>query len=176
MECIHTEKELFMKRLVRRITGLTLLMLLLTACLHGGLQHKVTYSHKGTRSEARHGYLYLDEKRVPDCFTMLVAEGKAYSFFTRSNRWGNDGYFQVEKAPTLPETSTQITAEQKKRGWYKGKKRLTGTPEDWVYVRWKKGEAYANLEGMKKLKQQFSIPRLPRRKGLPGIMMRKRKQ
>ena len=59
--------------------------------------HSVTYGHKGTKSESESGSLSVSGILVPDLFTAVEADGKLYTFRTRTQLWGNDGYFPADE-------------------------------------------------------------------------------
>ncbi len=126
---------------MRNITCFALALLLLLGCNStvytensALLQHNIKYSNKGTRSEARQGFLVTDTGlRIPECFTYIADNRQGYTYLERKNPWGDSGYFPVteNKAPTV--SNKQIPPEILQRGWYKSSAQFSGTPGTWLY-------------------------------------------
>lgn len=109
------------------------------------IEHSITYSNKGTRSEAKHGHLFIHGKEIPDIFTLVFYREQVFKFHQRTQLWGNDGYFAIEGAQgkiILKESSAEIGRDSLSRGWYNGKEKLSGTPANWLYVEWDEGTAF----------------------------------
>jgi hypothetical protein len=128
-------------------------------CALQKIEHKVDYSHKGTRSEARHGYLSVNGENLPDVFTLVRSGDIAYKFYQRSNMWGADGYFPLEKSVKsgIKGSVKEIESAALKQGWYLGKELLKGTPSDWLYTEWKGGSAYVSPDTIKKMTQTLKL-------------------
>jgi hypothetical protein len=126
-----------------------------------GLRQKLTYSAKGTRSEARHSFLYIEDNLVPDTFTYVEYKKSAWSFENRNYMWGDDGYWPTE-AHNVIESSQKFTEEMEKQGWYKGNQILRGTPDHWVYVEWRGGSAFIAPDKIESFLENYSLPILPR--------------
>ena len=95
-------------------------MLVLAACMAGGpgVSHEITYTAKGTRSEARHGHLFVDGRDVPWVFSRVVCGETSYRLRFRSNLWGDDGYWPEVPAYTPPEEGTPLAAESLEKGYF----------------------------------------------------------
>ncbi|MCU0822171.1 MAG: hypothetical protein MUC95_06830, partial [Spirochaetes bacterium] len=92
------------------------------------IEHRITYSRQGTRSEAKHGHLFINGNEVPALFTIIISGKEVFRFHQRTWLWGIDGYFPVEKtenACTIKESSAQIGSDLLDKGWYAGKERLS---------------------------------------------------
>jgi hypothetical protein len=147
----------------------TLLLLHFAAAACTGrisVRHDVTYTNKGTRSEAQHGHLFINEIRVPDYYSRVLADGKSFIFLQRQHRWGDDGYFQEEEAKNPGRSETPVSNEQKEQGWYTGTLRLAKTPCSWLYLEWEGGSAFAAPEALSRLAEAEKLPLLLREKAL----------
>lgn len=98
--------------------------------------HEYTYTAKGSRSEAQHGHLYIDNEELPWVFEKVVFQDKAFEFVTRSNAWGTDGYHPLTSQIIVKNSTQTCSTMQLEKGYYLNNKRLTGTPADWFYVEW----------------------------------------
>ncbi len=118
-------------------------MLVLAACMAGGpgVSHEITYTAKGTRSEARHGHLFVDGREVPWVFSRVACGESSYRLRFRSNLWGDDGYWPEVPAYAPPEEGTFLPAASLKEGYFRSLGRPAGTPADWIWVQWGKGQA-----------------------------------
>jgi len=127
------------------------------------IHHYLTYTNKGTRSEARHGHLVVHGKEIPWCFDRVSAAGQSFSFRVRTHLWGDDGYFpdgspwSEKKGPAGP-TPLELT-----RGYYVGGERLAGTPSSWIFVEWndkdaKKRSAFVDPLKIERLIEDFQLP------------------
>lgn len=119
------------------------------------------YGAKGTRSESRHHDLEIERKRVPDVFSKLVYKDLSFTFASRHNLWGDDGYLRSENSP-IPHSPSPVPAEHLKKGWYEGRKKLEGTPENWVYGEWKDGGLFAAPEKLSEAADSLKLSILPR--------------
>lgn len=119
------------------------------------------YGAKGTRSESRHHYLEIEGKRVPDAFSKLVYKDLSFTFASRHNLWGDDGYLRSEDSP-IPHSPTPASAEQFEKGWYEGREKLEGIPENWIYGEWKNGGIFAAPEKLSEAADSLKLPILPR--------------
>ncbi len=122
------------------IAALTLL--LFNACVTTSttthINHHLTYTAKGTRSEAQHGHLVLNGKELPWVFNKIAHNGVSYSMRYKKHAWGTDGY-QRDTTPFEPQVTTQmITKQILKQGYYINNKYLKGTPKNWIFVQWQK--------------------------------------
>ena len=139
------------------------------------VKHKITYSQKGSRSEAQHGHLKINGKRVAAHFSYIIVNKKHFSFFTRQHLWGFDGYHPVTKKEmktTIQNSDKAITKTHKTRGWYIGSKKLIGTPDNWLYLKWGAGEGFSLFEKIPDLIKINKIPFLKRRGLPPGFMIK----
>ncbi len=129
------------------------------------MEHRITYSHKDTRSESKHGHLFINGVEIPDVFTLVISRDGAYRFHRRQQLWGMDGYFPAEKAAdifTVKESSTGIGAEATSRGWYEGKEKLAGTPDEWLYVEWEEGSVFLSPDKIKDFVSARNLKTIPR--------------
>ncbi len=100
------------------------------------LDHTITYTAKGSRSEAQHGHLWVDGEELPKVFTRVSRGQLSYRLHQRQNLWGADGY-HPETPAVLPTASSDVMPIiARERGYYLGEKRLKDTPEDWLCVEW----------------------------------------
>ncbi|NLB83122.1 MAG: hypothetical protein GX791_02625 [Synergistaceae bacterium] len=128
------------------------------------------YGAKGTRSESRHHYLEIEGKRIPDVFSKLVYKDLSFTFASRHYLWGDDGYFRSGDSP-IPHSPSPAPTEQLEKGWYEGRKKLVGTPENWVYGEWKDGGIFAAPEKLSEAADSLKLPILPRdTSGIPLIL------
>ena len=128
------------------------------------LRGRVSFSHKGTRSEARHGRLFLKGKEIPDVYRLVICRGSAFKFFQRRHMWGRDGYFPVKTGEDgeIVEGSADAGTEVIQRGYYRGNVRHRNTPEDWIFVRWDGGAAFVSPERIADLGMVLSLRAIPR--------------
>lgn len=127
--------------------------------------HEIKYSNKGTRSEGRSGYLKINGKLLRDCFNLVVAGGKVYTFMSKQMIWGDDGYMPLEiESPEnyWPAADKTLSDADIARGWYEENLRCTNTPQDWIFVKWSSGSASVSpdkIEELIKVKFLNDIPR-----------------
>lgn len=142
---------------------MVLMPLMQTACmaLPPQVEHEITYTAKGTRSEARHGHLKIDGQEMPWAFSQIVVGDDAYRLRFRTQMWGDDGYFPDPSVPRPPESPVKISEEAAAQGYYCGSRRLRGTPENWLYVRWDDRSAFVASERIGRLIEEFGIPIYP---------------
>jgi len=129
------------------------------------IEHTITYSREGTRSEARHGHLTINGNEIPDIFNIVICGKEAYKYYQRRNIWGRDGYFPIDLwaiTNELSESDKEITDKAVTLGWYRGVKRLKNTPRNWIYVEWSKGRAFVSPDKTKKLSKAFSVKKISR--------------
>lgn len=122
---------------------------LLAGCRHSHpvptgpvLEHRISYSAKGTRSEARHGALFYKGQAVPDVYEAVVDHQVTYRFRTRNEMWGDDGYHPGPRLDPAPPVEEGFRPADRETGWYSSSGRKPGTPADWVYVEWSGGSAF----------------------------------
>jgi len=127
-----------------------------------GMFHWVTYSAKGSRSEARHGHLEIEGYTLPDVFTRLSYRGVGVSFDSRSNLWGEDGYWPDAQVSLPEEEGPPLPEEAKERGWILADKVPSDIPEEWVWVKWKDGSAFVAAERLKDFVEEMGLPLLER--------------
>lgn len=125
-------------------------------------EHSVTYSAKGTRSEAQQGHLSLNGVEVPKCFTRIWLEDKVYCFKQRVHPWGSYGYWPCD--PVIPPIPIQnkLTTAERQQGWRLGEAQPEDMPKSWVNVQWKDGSAWAAPEALGKLAEDQGLPVLER--------------
>ena len=142
---------------------------LLIACAGvAALEHKISYSRKGTRSEAQHGYLYFDKTALPDVFEYVRQDDQAWSFHARRNIWGLDGYHTAEVI-SIPDLGQGIGQADLERGWYRAPGRLGGTPTDWLHVKWGTNSAFVAPASIQALVTALKPPRLARDRRLEEL-------
>jgi hypothetical protein len=152
------------KRSVRMRTKiwvvLALMLLVQTACraLPPQVEHELTYTAKGTRSEARHGHLKIDGQEVPWAFSQIVVGDAAYRLRSRTEMWGDDGYHPDPSVPRPSESPLEMSEEAAAQGYYCGSKRLRGTPENWLYVKWCGQSAFVAADRIGRLIEDYRIP------------------
>lgn len=139
-----------------------------TDCKLQSTVHTVTYTNKGSRSEAKHGHLFINDIEIPDVFTRVISSDIEYRFYKRKYLWGKDGYFPVKESETkqIKNTSNQITIKDLEKGWYTGKERRTGTPETWFYTEWDNGSAFVDPETVLKMTKVLDLQKIPRWDGV----------
>ena len=136
-------------------------VLVLAGCMTGSpmVSHDITYTAKETRSEARHGHLFVDSYEVPWVFSRVSCGQTSYVLRFRSNLWGDDGYWPEVPAYTPAEKGTPIPAGSIKKGYFRALKRPAGTPDDWIWVQWGKDQAAFVAPGrMDALIEEEKIP------------------
>jgi len=118
-------------------------VLALAGCMAGGptVSHDITYTAKGTRSEARHGHLFVDSHEVPWVFSRVSCGQTSYVLRFRSNLWGDDGYWPEVPVYTPAQAGSPIPAESLRKGYYRSLRRPAGTPESWIWVQWGNDQA-----------------------------------
>jgi len=135
------------------------------------ISHTITYSNKGSRSEAQHGFLAIDGYDVPDNFTFLqygLTGGRAFSFTTRSHLWGSDGYWPTE-ARIIPIGEGAFDDADLKQGWVQTPSQIPGIPQNWVYVEWLEGSAFVAPSSMEAMVEALNIPFIPRMAGMEEL-------
>jgi hypothetical protein len=131
----------------------------------GVVKHEIKYSNKGSRSEGRSGYLIVNDFTLPDCFNKVAAEGKVYSFKTKSTTWGDDGYFPVEGESVesvFPAVNKKISDSDLLQGWSEIPGRYVNIPSHWILVKWSNGSAALSpdkIDAFIKVKTLNLIPR-----------------
>jgi hypothetical protein len=117
----------------------------------GGLlriDYSLTYSRQGTRSEARHGHLKINDVTIPYGFDRVVAGSESYASYTRTQLWGDDGYHPA-RPPFFPSASSALlSAQQLQKGFALVGERRQNTPQEWIYVEWKGGRAFVAPESL----------------------------
>jgi len=165
-----------MKRFATRTTGVLLFwrflpifafILAFGACVGGlYLEHRVTYSYRGTEAEERHGYLILDGYLVPDVFTFVQQDGAAWVFHRQTRGWGRgyqDGYHEAERSSNIRPSDVAIDEMTLFRGWYLSKTCLSNTPSGWLYVLWPGGgSAFVSPDALPGFIEEQRLARLPR--------------
>mgnify|MGYP001171561092 FL=1 len=127
--------------------------------------HEVKYTNKGTRSEGRSGYLKINDIVIPDCFTLVVADNKAYYFITKNTLWGDDGYFPVADKPAeffYPAVNKSISDSDLARCWIEVEGRYLNIPANWIFVKWYNGSAAVSPEKIDEFVKSKSFSRIPR--------------
>lgn len=127
-----------------------------------GMYHLVTYSAKGTRSEARHGYVEIEGYIVPDIFVYLTYRGKTVVFLTRSNMWGDDGYWPSLEVVLPEKKGSPLTVKEKIKGWRISQDVPSDFPEDWVFVKWGNGSAFVSAKKLKNFVETMNLPTIAR--------------
>jgi hypothetical protein len=127
-----------------------------------GMYHRISYSAKGSRSEARHGYIEIEGYTVPDVFEEIVYRGVGIGFRTRSHLWGDDGYWPDACVSLPEEKGPSLTAEDRERGWIVTDMTPGDLPEEWVFVKWEGGSAFVAAEALKDLVDEMQLPILER--------------
>jgi hypothetical protein len=126
------------------------------------VEHKMTVDNEGSRSEARHGYLLINGKAVPDFFWTVVAAGQHFVFHQRKNIWGDDGYFPLNLPVDIATAKVKITKDDLKQGFYIGKDRKPGTPANWLYLEWKNGAGFCAADRLIELIDLLALVPIPR--------------
>ncbi|MBN2429224.1 MAG: hypothetical protein JXK94_12885 [Deltaproteobacteria bacterium] len=124
----------------RLITVFFIFLLFIAGCADKTLQidHYLTFSAKGTRSESRHGHLVVDGREIPWAFKQIAFEGKSYSLHLRSYLWGNDGYHPDEPPLVQEKDGPMVSPETLAKGYWLGAKRPQNIPGNWFLVTWGK--------------------------------------
>lgn len=127
------------------------------------LEEKVTYSNKGSRSEASHHYLVVNDEAIPDTFWLVWQEGRLYRFHTRQHMWGTDGYVLTNEEKYSVKKSKKVVSDTDlQRKWYVGKEWLQNTPDHWVYVEWLDGAAVVDPIALSALAKELKLPVISR--------------
>lgn len=148
-------------------------VLVLAACMTGGpaITHEITYTAKGTRSEARHGHLFVDGREVPWVFSRVACEPSSYVLRFRSHLWGDDGYWPEVPVYTPPDGGAPLLPDSLDKGYALSFRRPAGTPADWIWVQWGKNQgAFVAPDRIEDLLREEKIPD-PAPK-LPGMRRR----
>lgn len=127
--------------------------------------NEIKYSNKGSRSEGRSWYLKINGKAIPDCFTMVAAEGKVYSFRSKNTTWGDDGYIPADgdsEELYRPGGNEKLSDSDISRGWREGDFRYSNTPAHWIFVKWNGGSASVSVEKIDELIRVKSIKTIQR--------------
>jgi hypothetical protein len=157
-------------------SGILMALFLFPSCAHTlpepdgpSLQHRISYSAYGTRSEARHGQLFYRDTAIPDTFSLVVDHGIAYHFRTRSNMWGDDGYHPGAPVDAFGLSDERFTPAFLDQGWYPGPDMRPETPATWIYVEWKGGNAFVDPAKLHLLADTLALKPIPRisRRPLP---------
>ncbi|MFP4481454.1 MAG: hypothetical protein ACLFN0_01510 [Thermovirgaceae bacterium] len=127
-----------------------------------GMYHWITYSAKGSRSEARHGHIEIEGYTLPDVFTGLVYRGVGVGFRTRTYQWGNDGYWPDARVSLPGEEAPPLAAEARERGWTVSGGTPADFPDEWIHVKWKDGSAFVAADRLKDFVAKMDLPLLRR--------------
>ena len=164
---------------MKKLLIFTALVLLFTGCASSTkdksksfkknvFEHRITYDAKGTRSEARHGFVLINGRMLEDVFLIVSWDEVVYRFYQRKNRWGKDGYFPGG-AVDIELSKERISKEELERGWVAGNKKLKGIPPAWIYAGWEKGSAFVSPDkiaglisalGLKAIERDLNKPQL----------------
>lgn len=120
-----------------------------------------TFSARGSRSEARHHFLKIEGYSVPDVFLRLKYGKYTFTFNARNNQWGDDGYLRSPGFEISP-SSDLLSEELRKTGWYEGRERLEGTPENWIYGEWENSAVFSAPEKLTEAVKTLNPPILSR--------------
>jgi len=130
------------------------------------LSHSIQYTSKGSKSEARHGYLFLEGEKVPDVFSFIASISVAecsFKFKQRVHKWGLDGYHPSKTDLEKKIKFTSGTTNFKKK-YYLGKIKYKNTPEDWFFVEWDNQTAFVASDYLFKFINAFKLKDISRRK------------
>jgi len=136
------------------------------------VKHTITYSNKGSKSEARHGHLKINKKYFPNYFPYVIINKKHFVFYCRKHMWGDDGYFPVstsEKIISIKKSKKKINKNQLAKGWYPGKTQLDSTPSNWIYIKYKKGSWFLDYNKLQDFIKVNKITRLNRFTPFPNM-------
>lgn len=122
-------------------TALAILMLVACAGRPASIEHYLTYTAKGTRSEARHGHLVVDGQELPWAFSTVTCGAQTFSLHLRTHLWGTDGYFPEATSRVIPADEHPVSEASLARRYYLGDRRKAATPENWIFVTWPDGGA-----------------------------------
>ena len=134
------------------------------------IERYVTYTHRGSRSQRKHGRLRVKGVELPDIFRLVMQGKRAYRFHQRKRMWGRDGYFPA-RPPGIRESEKTISKSDLRKGWYTGDMRLKGTPLYWIYVEWNSGKGFVDPGRIDEMQRALNIKRIPRMRmmmRLPG--------
>jgi len=148
-------------------------LLVLAACMAEGprISHHITYTAKGTRSEARHGHSFVDGREVPWLFSRVACGPASYALRFRSHLWGDDGYWPEVPVYTPLYGSAPLPPESLQNGYDLSVRRPAGTPVDWIWVQWGKDRgAFVAPDRIDDLIRREKIP--DPAPGLPGMRRR----
>jgi hypothetical protein len=126
------------------------------------LEHRISYSAKGSRSEARHGSLFFQGEAVPDVYETVADDGITYRFRTRQQMWGDDGYHPGAPVEPAPASQDAFQTADRNTGWYHGPHKKPGTPVNWVYVEWSNGRAFVAPDQLDALADTKNLPPISR--------------
>ncbi len=139
------------------------------------IDYYLSFSAKGTRSEARHGHLVVDGQEIPWAFKRIAFEGKSYSLHSRSYLWGDDGYHPDEPPLVQEKGSHTVSPATLARGYWLGAKRPQNIPGNWFFVTWgKRSSAYLVPHAVDTLIKEQKIPVAPAGE-MTGVPMKRRK-
>ena len=127
---------------------------------------RVEKSREGTRSEARHYYLKVDGFNVPDVFSLIAVNNDVFTFESRQNLWGDDGYVPRKDYP-LPYSIGKNSVEEGslEQGWYLSDTRKKGTPGNWCYVEAGDLRAFVAPSELDNFAGQYDLESIPRDEG-----------
>ncbi len=129
------------------------------------LTHEIRYSHKGSKSEGRSGYLNFKNVLLPDCFSTVVDGGMVYIFKSKNTTWGDDGYFPSDGEPAervYPSVNNRISDEDISRGWCEVTGHYINAPAGWIFVKWSNGSAVLSPVKVDEFVKVKSIRLIPR--------------
>ncbi len=127
------------------------------------VKHYKKYSHKGTKSEARHGFLEINGKNIPDVFRYVKTNQGEYKFFQRTNMWGNDGYHPIKKSEIKIKTiNGQMSEAAIKNKYYIASYKFKNTPANWIFVAWDKEKAFVSPEKLFGFIKIFNLKKISR--------------
>lgn len=128
------------------------------------VESKIIYENKGTPTQKKNGFLYANNILLPDVFEQVYFQGRMYEFTTSQNQKGNEGYFPSTTNLLIVVLAEKIQKDILAKGWYLGDKLYKGTPEDWIYVKWKKGSAFVSSTKIESFIAEQNLPYLNRTK------------
>lgn len=136
---------------------------------------EIQISGKGTKSEGSSGYLVINGVRIPDCFFTVVADGKVYTFKTKSMLWGEDGYFpdhNILSGSVYPSADKKISDTDLAAGWSEVSERCQNVPDGWIFVIWENGRAAVSPDKIDQLVKAKSIRQIQRNTMFSGKIIK----
>ena len=151
---------------MRKNLFLALLVLLLGMSSSNNciFMHKIETSRTGSKSEAKHGFLYFQNKKIPDTFNLIVSSECSFQFFQRKYLWGLDGYHPSQGKEKEFFKTKNSSKNLEGKFFLLGDIKFANIPSNWIFVKWANKSAFINPLKIFDFIKLFNLKKISREK------------